>query len=306
MAELSTLGSVIKTAYEGEADTNAFTDAEKSKLAGIAAGAEVNTVDSVNSLTGAVVLDPDDLDDTSTTNKFTTAAEISKLAGIEALADVTDEANVVAALSGASLAAIGTPASSDKVLIQDTSDSDNLKFASFSEFAGGGGVTWSDPVDADIIPDADGTRDLGSSAIRFAVLHVDQIDLAGVALDGSSIPLTDCFEFVIDGGGSAITTGEKGHLEVPFDCTITAVTMLADQSGSIVIDVWKDTYANYPPTNADSITASATPTISSAVKSQDTTLTGWTTSLTAGDILAFNVDSVTNITRVTISLKVAL
>lgn len=41
-------------------------------------------VDSVNGLTGVVVLDPDDLDDTSTTNKFTTAADISKLAGIEA------------------------------------------------------------------------------------------------------------------------------------------------------------------------------------------------------------------------------
>lgn len=33
MAELSTLGSVIKTAYEGEANSNAFTDAEKTKLA---------------------------------------------------------------------------------------------------------------------------------------------------------------------------------------------------------------------------------------------------------------------------------
>lgn len=41
-------------------------------------------VSSVNSQTGAVVLDADDIDDASTTNKFTTAAEISKLAGIEA------------------------------------------------------------------------------------------------------------------------------------------------------------------------------------------------------------------------------
>lgn len=54
-------------------------------------------VDSVNGATGVVVLDPDDLDDTSTTNKFTTAAEISKLAGIEAAADVTDTTNVTAA-----------------------------------------------------------------------------------------------------------------------------------------------------------------------------------------------------------------
>lgn len=54
-------------------------------------------VDSVNGATGVVVLDPDDLDDTSTTNKFTTAADISKLAGIEASADVTDATNVAAA-----------------------------------------------------------------------------------------------------------------------------------------------------------------------------------------------------------------
>ena len=110
--------------------------------------------------------------------------------------------------------------------------------------------------------------------------------------------------FIIDGGGSAITTGEKGHLEIPFACTIKQVSMLADQSGSIVVDIWKDTYANFPPDNADSITASAPPTISSAQKSQDATLTGWTTAITAGDILAFNVDSCTTITRVTISLKV--
>lgn len=87
----------IKTAYESNADTNAFTDAEKTKLSGIATGAEVNTVDSVNTQTGAVVLDADDISDAATTNKFTTAGDISKLAGIEASADVTDTANVTAA-----------------------------------------------------------------------------------------------------------------------------------------------------------------------------------------------------------------
>jgi len=110
--------------------------------------------------------------------------------------------------------------------------------------------------------------------------------------------------FVIDGGGSAISTGEKGHLEVPFACTILQATLLADQSGSIVVDIWKDTYANFPPTDADSITASAPPTISSAQKSQDSMLSGWTTSIAAGDILAFNVDSAATITRCTVALKV--
>lgn len=110
--------------------------------------------------------------------------------------------------------------------------------------------------------------------------------------------------FTIDGGGVAITTGIKGDVEIPFAGTIVAVRTLADQSGSIVVDLWKDTYANYPPTIADTITASAKPTISTATKAQDTTLTGWTVTVAAGDIIRFNVDSITTCTRVLVSLTI--
>ena len=111
-------------------------------------------------------------------------------------------------------------------------------------------------------------------------------------------------QFIIDGGGSTIATGVKGDIQVPFKCTILSVSTLADQSGSIVVDIWKDTYANFPPTNADTITASAKPTISSATNSTDTTLTGWNKVINAGDVLRFNVDSCTSIQRATISLKI--
>lgn len=110
--------------------------------------------------------------------------------------------------------------------------------------------------------------------------------------------------FVIDGGGSAIATGIKGDLEIPFACTIKRVTMLADASGSIVVDIWKDSYANFPPINADSITASAPPTISSALKSQDSTLTGWTKAIAAGSVLRFSVDSSATIKVCTLALYV--
>lgn len=125
----------------------------------------------------------------------------------------------------------------------------------------------------------------------------------------NSQSITDAIEFVIDGGGSVITTGMKGYVEVPYACTITQATLLADQSGSIVVNVYKCSYANFDagsthPVSGDKITASAPPTISSATKAQDSTLTGWTTSVSAGDILAFKVDSVTTCTRVTISLKI--
>ena len=125
---------------------------------------------------------------------------------------------------------------------------------------------------------------------------------------GTGTGLVDALEFVIDGGGSALTTGMKGYLEVPFACTITRATLLADQSGSVVVDVFRSTYSDFaPPTHpvsGDKLTASAPPTISTATKSQDATLTGWTTSLAAGDVLGFNVNSATTITRVTCSLKV--
>ena len=80
--------------------------------------------------------------------------------------------------------------------------------------------------------------------------------------------------------------------------------LLADQSGSVVVDIWRDTFANYPPTDAESITASAVPTIVSANKSEDTTLTGWTTALAAGDTLYYNVDSASTIQWVLVSLRV--
>lgn len=112
------------------------------------------------------------------------------------------------------------------------------------------------------------------------------------------------FTFIIDGGGAVITTGIKGWLVIPFACTITQQTTLADQTGSIVLDIWKDTFANYPPTVADTITASAKPTIAAGIKDQDSTLTGWTIALAKGDILYFNVDSVTTCERVSISLDV--
>jgi hypothetical protein len=157
----------------------------------------------------------------------------------------------------------------------------------------------------------DSTLNLDSKLKR-VLLGLSGIKISGQKLTWGKIedipgylnPVISSITFIIDGGGSAITTGQKGHLEIPFDCEIQRVTLLADQSGSIVIDIWKDTYANFPPTDADSITSAAPPTLSAAQKYQDSTLTGWTKTINAGDILAFNVDSAATVTRITLALKV--
>lgn len=124
---------------------------------------------------------------------------------------------------------------------------------------------------------------------------------AGV-LPGANIGVGQV-EFIMGNGVSAITTGIQGDIKFPFACTITQVDLLADQTGSIVVDLWKDTYANYPATVADTITASAKPTISSATKATDSTLTGWTKSVASGDIIRINVDSITTCTRVALVIK---
>ena len=66
-----------------------------------------------------------------------TDAKVGKLDGIEALADVTDAANVVSSLDTAVLTDAGTPSATDQVLIKDAATG-VLQTADFSDFGGGG------------------------------------------------------------------------------------------------------------------------------------------------------------------------
>lgn len=116
-------------------------------------------------------------------------------------------------------------------------------------------------------------------------------------------------EFIIDGGGSAIVAGQFGYYEVPCNLTVTQATLLADESGSIVVDIYKCTYSAFDaggthPVSGDKVTSSTPPTITSATKAQDATLSGWTTSWSKGDIIGLQVTGTpSSIKRVTLSLQ---
>jgi len=109
-----------------------------------------------------------------------------------------------------------------------------------------------------------------------------------------------------DAAGDVLTTGVKAYIEVPFDCNVIGWTVMANVSGSVVIDVWRDSYANFPPTVADTITGSEKPTLASAQKNQDLALTTWSPAIAQGDILGLNVDSVATIKQVVLNLRVDL
>lgn len=178
------------------------------------------------------------------------------------------------------------------------------------------GASWVElavPAFTGLVGDLDALTDPGADRLLFWDDSVGALGWlsAGTGLTLSATTLavstnqrTAALVMQLDGNGAVLATGVRGDLSIPFACTITGVSLLADQTGSVVVDIWKDTYANFPPTDADSITASAPPTLSSASKAEDTTLTGWTTSIAAGDILRFNVDSAATITRLTLTLTV--
>jgi predicted RNA-binding protein Jag len=145
----------IKTAYESNANTNAFTDADESKLDGIEAGADVT--DTANVTAAGAVMDSEvsDLAGIKSVNVSTLQVkpaegafvdgDKTKLNTIETNADVTDTANVVAALTAGTnitIASDGTIAS--------------------TAAGGGGGV--SDIVE-DLTPQLGGDLDLNNQDI---------------------------------------------------------------------------------------------------------------------------------------------
>jgi hypothetical protein len=109
--------------------------------------------------------------------------------------------------------------------------------------------------------------------------------------------------FHLNGGGAAITAGQQFDLpSIPIGCTVVGWRIVGDQTGSAVIDILRSTYANFP--TMSSIAGTEKPTLSSARKNEDTSLTSWTTSLAQGDVLRASVSSATFVTWVTVELLV--
>ena len=132
--------------------------------------------------------------------------------------------------------------------------------------------------------------------------NLEEIAAALAAL-ASGIPVT------IDAGASAIETGTHGLFWIaPFSGSITGWTIVTDPelAGSIVVDIWKSDYANYPPTVADTITGATPPTLDAAIKAQSVSVADWSPDFNAGDIFLFNVVSATTVKRVILSIQMTL
>jgi hypothetical protein len=98
------------------------------------------------------------------------------------------------------------------------------------------------------------------------------------------------------GGGAAIPVGSVNYFTIPFACTISAWSMTID-TGSATIDVWKAATGTAIPTVTNTITGGAIPAISSGSALHSTT------SVTANDIIAFQIKALSSATLASLILE---
>ena len=110
--------------------------------------------------------------------------------------------------------------------------------------------------------------------------------------------------FVIDGGGSEMSTGDKGEFEIPFKCTMDAVRLggFAGPSTAVMsinVDIRKTSNrdAGYP--NSTGSLADSTGFVIASDNYGERT--GLTDQLSAGDWLSIYVNTVSTSQRVTVA-----
>jgi hypothetical protein len=124
------------------------------------------------------------------------------------------------------------------------------------------------------------TQSASTWEIKLAKVYV----AAGVSTIASTVVYDQrigCFgsyeiEYVIGNGLTVPVTGVlPTGIKVPWPGRIDCWTLENDAaSGNIVLDLWKDTFTNYPPTVADTIITAGKPTLSSARKNSGYVWTG--------------------------------
>jgi hypothetical protein len=105
----------------------------------------------------------------------------------------------------------------------------------------------------------------------------------------------------IDAGAGVITVGTKGYRRITQNGTIKKWTVMSFQSGSIQFDITKSSFGAFPPTA--SIVGGSPPSLSAGTHAEGDT-TGWTSSVSVGDVIGFKVTSVSGISKAILQLDI--
>jgi len=137
---------------------------------------------------------------------------------------------------------------------------------------------------------------------RSVEMHYDTTTLRWVMHFPPNERKTVTMSIGIDTG--VVGTGAKKPTLVrcPFAGVIRSWTLVADVATTATLDVWK--LAGAVPTNANTITAAAKPSLAAASVNSSSTLTGWTTAVAVGDVFMLEVEANSAAAQLTITLEV--
>jgi hypothetical protein len=119
------------------------------------------------------------------------------------------------------------------------------------------------------------------------------------------VPQYADLEIVLDGSGATILTGVKMDVPVDFACEVVGWSMFCDAAVNARVDLWSDSFANFPPTIADTMPGADAnkPRVVAAAKASGG-VSGWTkTAIAAGDIIRVNLDTNDAAVRITVGVK---
>lgn len=157
---------------------------------------------------------------------------------------------------------------------------------------GGGGAQFSDDSFR-ILDDVDPTKIVAfeASAISASTTRTytlpDVSDTLAVTGDFANFKKFN-LNFIIDGGGAVVGTGIYGVVRIPDACTLVSVSALADQSGTASCEVYVTTFAGYTANFTD-MSGGNDINLLGAIKFTNSSLSGWTTAYSAGDIVRFQL-----------------
>jgi hypothetical protein len=145
--------------------------------------------------------------------------------------------------------------------------------------------------------------------------HTLNIPLASVAsVTAGLISNTDYATFKVGSCGviftavsGVVTNGTTGYAQVPYNGTITGWTLVSTSaSGSCTVTVFKDTFANYPPTSPTDNIFTVQPALVSQIKNQDLspTFLGSQATVAAGDWIGFTISGVALVSWVNLTLSI--
>jgi hypothetical protein len=144
---------------------------------------------------------------------------------------------------------------------------------------------------------------ISTNNIIFTVAPNPGDDVFIIAL-ATTADLTRTINYIVDSGSIAMIAGNKGSVTLDVSGILENIVILSDQEGDLVLDIKKSNYSTFP--TFSSIVGGTYVQMTNARKVRDDTLSGWATTIVAGDILTFDVVAVNNINRFLISLKLKL